>query len=99
MAWSITVNNVSLDSYREVFTQDVIDQFGSHNPEYVHDLNLALEMAVRAGLKSATLSGGRTPTPGSDDEVVVITITGFGKAVDFNDSMRQVIMRGPDENI
>lgn len=95
MSWSITVNDL-LANAEEVWRQDIIEQFISQNPEYAVDLGAALGAARQIGLASATLSGGRTPTPGSDDEVVVISITGMVTAKDFNSAMQRILNTGAD---
>jgi hypothetical protein len=94
MSWSITINN--LPDYAG-FTTDVIEQMLTQHMAYPADMALALEVARKAGLASASLSGGRTPNPYGDDEVVIITVTGMGAAQDFESAMRRNIAAGPDE--
>jgi len=92
MAWSITVNRphevVSLARFHE--------EFAKLNPMYPVDMELALHVAQALYLGSATLAGGRTPIPGVDDEVVMISITGTVKSEDFLDAMQAAIRQGPD---
>lgn len=94
MSWSVTINN--LQEY-EGFSTEVIEQMLTQNPQYPADMEIALDAARRSGISSGVLSGGRTPNPYGDDEVVNISIQGMGKAVDFNTAMRRIIDSGPDQ--
>lgn len=95
MSWSVTVNN--LQDF-EKFTIDTDEYFSSQHPAYPRDVRIALELAKTAGLKSATLSGGRTPSPYGGDEIVLITISGSASHSDFLSEMRQIIAAGPDKD-
>jgi hypothetical protein len=94
MSWSATVTDP--ETYKN-FDLQTVEKFNSENSAYPFDANLALEVAQRLGLKSATISGGRTPTPGSNDEVVVVCITGTVDSTDFLETVKRAIMEGPDE--
>lgn len=65
--------------------------------EYPADMELALNVAKKARLSSAVLTGGRTPNPYGDDEVVDISIRGMAKAVSFDAAMLRNIHAGPDD--
>lgn len=93
MSWSITVLDVQ---HYEGFTHDIVEQMLTQHPQYPADMALALEVAKKAGLASASLSGGRTPNPYGDDETVVITVTGMATQLDFDAAMRRNIAAGPD---
>lgn len=93
MSWSVTVTDPG--SY-EHFDREITEQFNSENPAYPYDADIALEMVKRLGLKSATLSGGRTPIPSTDDEVVMVCITGTVKSSDFLQTIKDAIAEGPD---
>lgn len=95
MSWSITVDNLH-EHWDKVFEENTIAYFISHNPEYFDDLCAAVELARSLGLGSATLAGGRTPTPGSDDEVVVVSVTGLAKGKNFNEMIKRVVASGAD---
>lgn len=95
MGWSVTVTDPK--SYKK-FETDIQELWAREHEGYPYDADLALEVARKIGLNSATLSGGRTPIPGSEDEVVVITITGTVKDYDFLAAMRRAIVSGPDED-
>ena len=94
VSWSLVVND--LDSVREL-PGEIYDKVAEDNPAYRGDLEIALSAAKRAGLVSATLAGGRTPSPyvGGPD-VVVISVHGFdregvGKAVPRHDHIEEVL--------
>lgn len=74
MSWSITIED--LDKIRELpFAQ--LARIGSDNPAYSDDARLLLTAAIACGLVSATLSGGRTPSPYGGPDTVVMSIVGF----------------------
>lgn len=84
--WSVTIHGLEFYTFEE----ETLQAFYEH-PEYQHDANIALEMAKRAGLKSATLTGMRAPNPYGGDEVVDISIRGMAKAPDFQAAMSEII--------
>ena len=92
--WNVTVND--LQSF-EKFTLDTEEQFANQNAAYPRDAAQALALARAVGLKSATLSGGRTPNPYGGDEVVVISVSGSPAHADFLSEMRGIIASGPDK--
>lgn len=94
MSWSITINN--LPEFPG-FSAEVIEQMLTQHLQYPADMELALETACKAGLSTAVLSGGRTPNPYGDDEVVDISVRGMSSALDFNAAMRRNIAAGPDD--
>lgn len=96
MSWSITIHNLS-DYTDEALSVDGVMLTDEH-PEYDHDMHLALEMAKRAGLQSAVLTGMRAPNPYADDEVVDISIRGMVKAANFTEAMKGIVSHGPAAN-
>lgn len=74
MSWSVTVNELDTTS---MLPQAALDTAGKDNPAYRDDAITAFKAAKRAGLVSATLSGGRTPSPYGGPDSVVLCITGF----------------------
>jgi hypothetical protein len=105
MSWTVTVNNLDSTS---LLPEKALETAGKDNPAYRDDAITAFKAAKRAGLVSATLSGGRTPSPYGGADTVVICITGFDSravghavsrevAADFNRTMRETILAGPDE--
>lgn len=95
MSWSITVDD--LDKITEL-PHDQISALARDNPLYADDARLCLTIAVAAGLASATLSGGRTPSPYNGPDTVVLSVVGFsdhreGHAVPrkFYPTMRETI--------
>lgn len=93
MSWSVIVQDVqSFERFDEPTTQKLV----SSHIMYPFDANQALIAAKQAGLKSATLSGSRTPNPYGSDEVCTISIVGFVNAVDFITTMQELVVR-PDE--
>lgn len=94
MSWSITVDNLA--SY-EAFPLEILERMASQHDSYPRDMDAALALAKIMGLRSATLSGGRTPNPNpTGDEVVNLSIVGFTGAGSFLSEMRSAIASGPD---
>jgi hypothetical protein len=105
MSWAITVNDI--DKIEEL-PDTLYDMACRENPDYYGDANAAFNLAKQAGLVSATISGGRTPSPYGGPDTVVVSIIGFdnrneGHAVppiaarDFNSTVLRNIMEGPDD--
>lgn len=92
MSWSITVNN--LQEYED-FPLETQEFFASLHPSYPRDATNALAVAKLCGLRSATLSGGRTPNPYGGDEIVDVSIRGTPIYIDFLSEMREIIATGP----
>lgn len=90
---------ITIDDLRAThdLPQDAIEQAIRENIEYAADLYAAFGLAKLRGLASATLSVARTPTPGSDDEVIDISIRGMAKAADFNEAVKGILRAGPDD--
>lgn len=104
MSWSITIND--LDTIEQL-PDEVYDSACADHEEYRDDAEFAFMTAKGRELVSATISGGRTPSPYGGPETVVICVTGFtshaeGHAVppmtarSFNDSVLDNIYVGPD---
>ena len=104
-SWSITVND--LDQIEEL-PEDIFLKACGEDAELQSDAHSAFISAKERGLVSATISGGRTPSPYGGPDTVVITVVGFnnrneGHAVppitgrDFNSTMVSTILAGPDE--
>ena len=74
MSWSLTVDD--LDQVDQL-PDELLSRVGSDNPLYSIDARLAFTVACAAGLVSATLSGGRTPSPYGGADTVVISVVGF----------------------
>jgi len=58
---------------------------------YPADMEMALHIARKAGLKSATLAVARTPTPENNDEVVTITVTGLTSQKNLIEAMKHIV--------
>jgi hypothetical protein len=95
MSWSITFHGLNDDTE---IPEKVVNEFQQLHAFYPDDMLLALEMAKRSGLSSATCAGGRTPNPYGGDEIVLITVTGMANSPRFNDEMRRVVTK-PEEGI
>lgn len=104
MSWSVTIND--LDTVDEL-PEYTYQKLSEDNPDYDGDSRAAFMAAKSAGLVTATLSGGRTPSPYGGPDSVVISIVGFsdrreGHAVppiarrDFNAQVIDNILAGPD---
>lgn len=91
MSWSITFNDIP----NAEIPHDILEQMITQHIKYGEDMRLALYIAKRAGLKSGTLTGMRTPSPYGDDEVIDISIRGFVNAVNFNEEMKRILRAGP----
>lgn len=101
MSWSVVFDDLSINQIPDNIWQEV----GKDNPLYRQDLEIAFNAALKAGLVSATLMGGRTPSPYGGADTVLISIHGFdsyaiGEAVvkrGHDDQVRDNILAGPDE--
>lgn len=98
MSWSVTFNDLAGHDGPALsyITADQAEYIGSQHPEYLTDLDLAFGVAKALGLKSAVLTGFRTPSPYNDDEVVEVSVRGMNTATDFNEAMKNIIAAGPD---
>lgn len=94
VSWSVTVNNIP---EFEGFDLKTEEYFASQHPAYPRDAVFAATTAKAIGLKSATLSGGRTPNPYGGDEIVDVSIRGTPIYNDFLQEMREIVTRGPGE--
>lgn len=92
--WSVTVRNLTFYE----FDVNTLKSFYEH-PEYEHDAAIALEMAKRAGLKSANLTGMRAPNPYGGDEVVDISIRGMATAPDFDSEMGKLVKEPAEDSL
>jgi hypothetical protein len=95
MSWSVTVNN--LEEY-EGFPIETQEFFASNHPSYPRDAANALAIAKQLGLRSATLSGCRTPNPYGGDEIVDVSVRGTPIYIDFLREMREIIATGPSKD-
>jgi hypothetical protein len=94
MGWSVTINN--LKGY-EAFDDKTKLYLSEQHELYAEDAEYALDLALRAGLSSAVLSGGRTPQMYPPfDEHIIISVSGFRDSDDFQKTMKTVIGQGPD---
>lgn len=94
MSWNIVVNDVP--EYLE-FPLETEEFFTSLHPSYARDAMYALTIAKLLGLKSASLSGCRTPNPYGGDEIVDVSIRGTPIYKDFLAEMREIIAAGPGQ--
>lgn len=107
MSWSVTVND--LDQINEL-PHEIYAKVAEDNPLYAQDLGIALIAAMKAGLVSATLAGGRTPSPYGGPDVVTISVHGFdsrkeghaveksGQRIDYIDEVLKILgYPDPDE--
>jgi hypothetical protein len=94
MSWAVIVQNIpDFESFDQQTTQKLL----SSHIMYPFDAELALILAKKAGLKSATLAGSRTPNPYGPDEVCDISIHGFVNATDFISTMTAIVTQpSPD---
>lgn len=106
MSWAITINDLDMI---DKLPPEIYDKACSENPEYREDAEHAFAVAKYRGLVSATISGGRTPSPYGGPDTVTISVVGFnsraeGHAVppmsarNFNEQMLYNIFNGPDED-
>jgi hypothetical protein len=94
MSWSVTINDVQEFEKLDVSTEEY---FSSQHPSYPRDVAAALAVAKAVGLRSATLSGMRTPNPYGGDEIVDVSVRGTPIYKDFLQEMQEIISNGPDE--
>jgi hypothetical protein len=95
MSWSFTINDPPGVAEFELPEALLADMSRAH-ALYPLDMAIALDMAKRAGLRTATCTGMRTPSPYNSDEVVDISIRGMLIARKFNEAMRKVVLSGPE---
>lgn len=101
MSWQIVFNNLNdIDD----IDPGQLELLSRDNPEYAGDARCAFQLAKELSLVSASLSGGRTPSPYGASDTVVISIVGYdsfaqGHAVehDFYRQTIDIITAGPDE--
>lgn len=94
MSWSVTLDDIG--RMTEGLPDSILASVSRDNPEYETDAGLAFECAKQAGLKSATLAGGRTPSPYGGPDTVVISIVGFTNGDSFNEMMVKTITSEAD---
>lgn len=90
--WSVTINDIP---NFEKLAPDTEEYFASQHPSYPRDAAAALALAKALGLRSATLSGGRTPNPYGGDEITDVSVRGTPIYNDFLLEMREIIRSGP----
>jgi hypothetical protein len=93
MSWSVTVNDIP--AYED-FPLELQEFFASQHPSYPRDAYMALTIAKVLGLRSATLTGMRTPNPYGGDEIVDVSVRGTPLYKDFLLEMREIIASGID---
>lgn len=97
MSWSVTIKDIqNYDRLSDPKWLENAAYFASQHPLYVQDMERAFELARNTGLASAVITGGRTPSPYGDDEVVDISIRGTMTAEDYQAAIRRFIEAGPD---
>ena len=99
MSWSVTVNDIS--KMHDSLPETILTQVSRDNSSYEFDAMAAFALAQSAGLSSATLSGGRTPSPYGGPDTVVISVVGFASTPDsegseFNETMTRTITSEAD---
>ena len=99
MSWSVTVNDIGKMTYQ--LPESVMAQISRDNPLYEQDASLAFALAKAAELSSATLAGGRTPSPYGGPDTVVFSVVGFASTPDsegseFNETMTRTITSEAD---
>lgn len=88
MSWSLTFNY--LDNTTQI-PANILEDMMTQHIMYPKDMSLALEVAKRAGLKTAVITGCRTPNPYGGDEVIDISVRGMVMATDFQSVMKEII--------
>lgn len=94
MSWSFSVNG-TLQDYE--LSPDLIESMQAVDPEYPHDMRLALGLAKMAGLKSATVSGFRTPNPYGGPETIGYSVMGTIEPDNWQETVKANIAHGPDD--
>lgn len=94
MSWSVTFDNLTDDTE---IPHEHVEKMITQHILYGKDMQIALKAAKRAGFKSCTISGGRTPSPlPGGDEVVDISLRGFMNATDYNEEVKRILRTGPE---
>ena len=93
MSWSFTVNG-SVQDFK--LTPAVTGEFELLNPAYPADMELALYVARSMGMKTATCTGFRTPSPYGGPDTIGVNVMGTVEASDWFDHVKRNIQSGPD---
>jgi hypothetical protein len=93
MSWSFTIDEVVQDF---VIPAPLVEEFLRMHPMYPQDMQLALDLAVKAGFRSAVCTGFRTPSAYGGPDTIGITVMGLAEPVSFNAHVLSNIMEGPD---
>lgn len=94
MSWSLTVDKLA--EYVGPSVEE-IERIARDNISAVEDAYAAVALAKARGLASVVVSGGRTPMPGSVDEIVDISLRGTVVAQNLRSAVADAIRKGPDE--
>jgi hypothetical protein len=94
VSWSFTIDGVVQDF---VLPAALVEEFLRMHAMYPQDMQLALELAVKAGFRTAVCTGFRTPSAYGGPETTGITVMGLTEPVGFNAHVLSNIMEGPDE--
>lgn len=94
MSWSFTVNDV-VQGFE--IPPAVTEEFRRENEAYPADMLLALKLAQEMGLKTATLTGYRTPSPYGGPDSIGVSVMGTIEASDWFGYVKANIEAGPDE--
>ena len=98
MSWSFTVNDDDANEMRGItrVPEALAADFSRAHPMYPDDMQIALDAARRAYLRTFTCSGGRTISPYTGDEYVSITIMGSPDTERILESVKRTVLGGPD---
>ena len=94
MSWSFTVN---ADNDMTEIPPAMEAEWMRANPEYPHQMQVALDAARELGLATFTASGGITDNPYTGEAYHTITILGSPNARRIMESVKHTILRGPDD--
>lgn len=95
MSWSLTIDD--LPNYPGPSLDD-FERIARDNVSCVDDMLAAMSLASQRGLASCVLTGGRTPTPTSDDEIIDISIRGMAVAQELRTAILDALKSGPDDS-
>lgn len=95
MSWSFTINDV-VQGFE--IPPAVIEEFRRENEAYPADMELALKLAQEIGMKTATLTGYRTPSPYGGPDSIGVSVMGTIEGSDWFRHVKANIEAGPDQS-
>jgi hypothetical protein len=93
MSWAFTLNG-AVEDYQ--LDPALTGLFGTINEAYPADMELGLRLAKDMGLKTANISGFRTPSPYGGPDTIGVNVVGTIEAEDWFGYVKANIAAGPE---